>query len=277
MTATTIETWTADGTLLNTYAKNIRTLSDRSGLPPTRGDNEKIPYRPGQLWVPKLFDQRTVPLQMWIVGCDDDGALPTAHSRRAQLNANEDELLRLFGVRHRLVEFVRIKDMPDGPLTLTGRAECSNPMSPSTMAGGTRATLTVDLTMPDPFWYGPEETVSITSSGATVTNPGSGESLDMELSLIGPLTNPRLVNSTTGIEVRYSGTISTGQTVVLDTANFTALLDGSTNVIGLVRHVGAPQWMKLFPGANTMALNNWQGGSVGAGSVSLTYRPPYLS
>ena len=42
MTATTDETWTADGVLLNTYAWNIRTLSERSGLPPTRGENDAI-------------------------------------------------------------------------------------------------------------------------------------------------------------------------------------------------------------------------------------------
>lgn len=276
MTATTDETWTADGVGLNTYAWNIRTLSERSGLPPTRGENDAIPYRPGRLWVPKMYDQRVVPLAMWIVGCDANGLLPTAHSRRAQLNANEDALLRVFGIRHRQITMVRVKRMPSGPLTLTGLVECSGTMSPSMMAGGTRATLTVDLLMADPFWYAPLATESVTSSGATITNPGSAEALDMQVSFVGPLTNPRLVNTTAGIEVRYAGTISSGQTVVLDTANFTALL-GATNVIGSVRHVGAPQWMKLRPGANVMALNNWQGGAVGAGSVTVAYRPPYLS
>lgn len=276
MTATTDETWTADGVLLNTYAWNIRTLSERSGLPPTRGENDAIPYRPGRLWVPKMYDQRVVPLAMWIVGCDANGLLPTAHSRRAQLNANEDALLRVFGIRHRQITMVRVKRMPSGPLTLTGLVECAGTMSPSMMAGGTRATLTVDLLMADPFWYAPLATESVTSSGATITNPGSAEALDMQVSFVGPLTNPRLVNTTAGIEVRYAGTISSGQTVVLDTANFTALL-GATNVIGSVRHVGAPQWMKLRPGANVMALNNWQGGAVGAGSVTVAYRPPYLS
>lgn len=276
MTATTEETWTVDGTLLNTYAWNIRTLSERSGLPPVRGENETFPYRPGRLWVPKMYDQRTVPLQMWIVGCDEDGALPTAHSRRAQLNKNEDALLRVFGVRHRLLDIVRVKAMPAGLLTLTGQAECSGTMSPSTMAGGTRATLTVDLTMPDPFWYAAEVEETITSAGLTVTHPGSAPVVDLRLDLIGPLSNPRLKNAATGVEVRYSGTINSGQTVTLDTANFTALL-GSTNVVGNVRHVGAPQWMTLLPDDNPLTLDNWQSGPVGAGSIELTYRPPYLS
>ena len=276
MTATTEETWTVDGTLLNTYAWNIRTLSERSGLPPVRGENETIPYRPGRLWVPKLYDQRTVPLQMWIVGCDADGALPTAHSRRAQLNANEDALLRVFGVRHRLLDIVRVKAMPAGLLTHAGQAECSGTMSPSMMAGGTRATLTVDLLMPDPFWYADEITETITSAGLTVTHPGSAPSLDMAIDLVGPLTNPRLRNTTTGVEVRYGGTIGSGQTVTLDTANFTAVR-GTDNVIGNIRHVGAPQWMTLLPDDNIFTLDNWQGGAVGAGSAVLTYRPPYLS
>lgn len=276
MTETTAETWTVDGTVLNTYAWNIRTLSDRSGLPPRRGDNESIPYRPGRLWVPKMFDQRTVPLQMWIAGCDDDGLVPTAHSSRAQFNENEDALLRLFGVTHREVEIVRVKDMPDGPLTLTGLAECSNTMSPSMMAGGTRATLTVDLVMADPFWYGPEAEQEVTAAGATLEHVGSAPCVDMLIELVGPLLNPRLRNTLTGVEVRYSGAVAGGETVTLDTANFTALLDGD-NVVGNVRHLGAPQWMVLLPGEQALELNNWQGGAVGAGSATITYRPPYLS
>lgn len=276
MTATTIETWTADGVLLNTYAWNIRTLSERSGLPPTRGENDSIPYRPGRLWVPKMYDQRTVPLAMWIVGCDEDGLLPTDHSRRAQLNANEDALLRVFGVRHRQIEIVRVKEMPAGPLTLTGLVECSGTMSPSTMAGGTRATLTVDLLMADPFWYGAELIETIDAGGLTVTHPGSAPALDMEIVLNGPLNNPRLRNATTGVEVRYFGTLGSGVSVTLDTANFTAVR-GVDNVVGSIRHLGAPQWMTLLPGENVLTLDNWQGGSVGAGSAVLTYRPPYLS
>lgn len=275
MTVTTIETYKVDGVDLTTLAWNITTLGGRSGLPEVRGENTTIPFRPGTIWQEKMWGERTDTLSMWVLGCDEDGMFPVEHSRRAQLNQNLRTLKKLFAVRHRLLELEKVVDMPDGPLTLIAQAECLSTLDPSSMAGGTRMTFTADLRFPDPFWYGEEIEETVTSEGLVIDQPGDTLARKMEIELEGPLTNPRLTNTTLGVQVRYSGTIPEGQSVVLDTDQFTALHE-ATPVIQFVTHSGSEWWMALLDGTNSMTLDNWQGGSVGAGSAVIRYRPPYL-
>jgi len=271
-----IETWTVDGTLLNRMAYNIETFTGRSSTPPVRGDNVRIPYREGSLWQPKMFDENKVLLSMFILGCNPDGTMPTTHSRRAQFNKNLEQLQKLFAVRHRELSIVKVKDMPDGPLTLTGSAGCDETTDPTTMAGGTRGVMTATLTMADPFWYAPTATHIVTSAGLTAENSGTTIAKDMTITLTGPLLNPALTNTTLGIALRYSGELTGGQTVVLDTDAFTAV-EGTSNRIGNVTHSGSDRWMALLDGANEMTLTNWQGGSVGAGTATISYNPPHFN
>ena len=270
-----IEDFKVDGVSLKTLAFNIETRSGWDGLPPKRGDNQEVPYRPGQVWQPKEWDQRVLPLKMWVIGCNEDGTLPTVESRRARYNSNLQKLRKLFATRHRELALERTLDLPGGAVVTTGLGEVMSTMDSTTVAGATRGTFTVDMQMADPLWYGAQVTESVTSAGLTIVNVGEDIAAKMTISLIGPLVYPRLKNTTNGIDVRFNGTISGGQTVVLDTDAFTAL-NGVTNVIGNIRHAGSPWWMKLMPGNNAMTLDNWQGGAVGAGSVSVVYKPTYL-
>lgn len=277
MTVTSLEGWRVDGVDLNTYAWNITSFSGRSALPPIRGDNEPIPYRPGQNWVEKMWDQKQESLSMWVLGCDEDGGFPTSHSRRAQFNDNLRQLKRLFGVRHRLLTIEKDVLYPEGLVTLTTEAEQVGILDPQSVAGGTRATFTADLILPDPFWYAPEITETITSAGVQIEMPGDTLARKMQVEFIGPLQNPRLTNATLGVEVRYAGTVPDGYSVTLDTDLFTAIsTPNEQNVIQGVRHSGSLWWMALLNGTNSMLLDNWQGGSVGSGVAEIRYRPPNI-
>lgn len=275
MTVTTEETYKVDGIDLTTLAWNITSLGGRSGTPEVRGENTEIPYRPGTVWQEKMWGERVETLVMWVLGCDEDGAFPVEHSRRAQFNANLRSLKRLFLVRHRLLDLEKVVVYPEGPLTLTAQAECVDPWDPTTVAGGTRATFSVDLRFPDPFWYGPEIEETVTSEGLTIDSPGDTLARKMEIELEGPLSYPRLTNATIGVWVRYNGVIAEGESVILNTDDFTATHDDA-NVIQNVQHAGSEWWMALLDGTNSMTLDNWNGGSVGAGSAIVRYRPPYL-
>jgi hypothetical protein len=268
MTATTDETWTINGVLLNTYAYNISTLSGREVLPVVRGENAQVPQRRGRIWVPKTVDQVTRTLAMWVRGSDVDGDI--SNDPTAQFNENLRAIKRLFADTSQQLEIEKKVRYLDGLLTLTGRASHDGGMSPEWQGHRTIATFSVDLVFADPYWYGALESDVVPSGGGPLVNPGDVRADAMTITLTGPLTNPILKNMSHPAKpyVKYTGTIGAGVTVVLDTEEFTALL-GSTNVIGAISHAGTPRWMELLPGTNTMTLTG------GAGSATVAYHPPY--
>ena len=276
MTLTTVEVYTVDGVDLNTYAWNLQTLTGRQSTPPVVGENRQVVGRPGASWERKDFGERVETWAMWVLGCDEDGMFPVEHSRRAQFNANLDALKRLFGVRHRQLSLTKRLQFPEGLRTYTALGEVVDVIEPQTVAGGTRATLSVSMKLADPFWYLPEEVAVIDSAGATVDNPGSAVAQKMLLSFEGPLTFPKLTNETTGVSVRLNRSIDSGVTVELDTDLFTAVDNSDQNLIASVFQYGSDWWMELLPGENVLTLTNSNGGSVGAGTVTVSYLPPNL-
>lgn len=276
MSATTLETWVADGILLNTHAKNISTFGGRSGLPAIRGENKPIPLRGGRAWTPKLFDQRELNLAMWVQGVDDDGNIPSGHSARAEFNTHLRTLKQLFGKRNSLIHMVRKVDMPTGLVELSGDMECVDTMEPSFLDISSVGAFTVKLVMPDPYWYGSLGSATLTGSGLTLVNPGDTTAEQMVLTFHGPLTNPMITNVNLEISLRYNGTILTGSTLVVNTSNFTAIETGDFNRVGKLSNLGSYWWMNFQPGNNVLTLTNWQGGALGAGSVDISFYPPYL-
>lgn len=276
MTLTTLETYSVDGVELNTYAWNLRTLSGRSGTPPVIGENRQVVGRSGRSWQRKDYDERTETWAMWVLGCDEDGEFPVEHSTRAQFNANLEALKLLFGVRHRQLALEKKLLLPDGLSTRTALGEVIDVIDPDMVAGGTRATFSVSMRLADPFWYLPEETLTIDSTGATLIHPGTAIAQRMVITFTGPLTFPRLTNTTTGVSVRLNRSIDAGVSVELDTDLFTAVDSAENNLIASVFQYGSDWWMELLPGENELTLENSNGGSVGAGSVTVTYRPPTL-
>lgn len=61
----------------------------------------------------------------------------------------------------------------------------------------------------------------------------------------GPADNPRLINHTTGMSMQFNGRVSPGQTLVVDTLNQTATLDG-VNVLNQM----TGDWVNFAPGIN---------------------------
>ena len=47
-------------------------MPKRYNLPPLRGSNITVPYRPGTIFRQKLADQRQIDLVMWVTGVDPD-------------------------------------------------------------------------------------------------------------------------------------------------------------------------------------------------------------
>jgi hypothetical protein len=283
------EDWLVDGTSLYTLAYNISTLAGREHLPPKLGDNIQIPYRNGRIWKPKYYDQQMITLGMWIRGADVNGNVPSTRTgSRAQFNSNLRALRRLFAPTGRQLALSRILQFTTGAETHTAQGEVASGSASSAGEMDLQpitpmlATFTVDIVMADPWWYGSNIVTVITSSGATVTHPGdveaSGVSVgSMTIALAGPLTNPRLTNTSISpnVWVQYTGTINSGTTITLDLAAFTAKDQLGNSLIGSVSHSGSLRWMLLEPGSNAMTLTNGASGSPGTGTATLTFAPPY--
>lgn len=85
--------WSVDGVSLQTFAYNITTAGgSKQAPPPLRGSDLKIPYRPGQVFVPRIPDSREITLEMWVIGADADGNIPRGTSR--QLYEDNLKMLR---------------------------------------------------------------------------------------------------------------------------------------------------------------------------------------
>lgn len=291
------EDFQVNGQSLSTYAWGIQTLAGREQTPPVVGDNVRIPYRNGRVWKTKTFDQRTLTLAMFVNGTDVNGAIPTGFStvaiaRRAQFNSNLRTLKRLFAPRSAQLSISRTLQFLTGVETHTALADAYNPSSGGLTPGGgglgtdqwdlvpvtiNYGTFSIDLVMADPWWYGPQQTPSVTSAGLTITNPGDVEHDHPVITFNGPLSNPMLTNTSLSlpIQVWYTGTIASGSSVILDAGAYTALTNLGSSVIGSVSHSGSLKWMLLEPGNNIMTLTNQQGGSVGTGNAVVQYSPPY--
>lgn len=81
--------------------------------------------------------------------------------------------------------------------------------------------------------------------GTTTLNINSIQIVYPVWTVTGPADNPRLINHTTGMSMQFNGRVSPGQTLVVDTLNQTATLDGA-NVLNQM----TGDWVNFSPGIN---------------------------
>lgn len=105
--------WYADGFLLSRYAFNIRNRSAGWKIPGRRGENQVVPGRSGS--IPLEYgpaEDGVFSAEMWAVGADYDGEMPTSMTAREQCRFNLDVLSRIFG-SGRLIDIVRTEEGVD--------------------------------------------------------------------------------------------------------------------------------------------------------------------
>lgn len=271
--------WDVDGVSLQTFAQNIATLGgSRWGVPPLRGSNIQVPGRPGALWQSKIPDSRTLTLAMWVRGTDTNGNV--TGDRQKKFTENWRALQQLFwkpdGAQ---ISLTKRWDDGTGVKSATALAEFAGGLEPS-MIGPNAAKFTVDLLLADPFFYGAQVTSTLAVGvGQVVNNAGDVPvgGYGMSLKFNGALTNPQVTNSSISpnIWAKWTGSISGGDSITLDVAEFTALKQSdSTNQIGGVTYNPGPhgEWFYLAKGNNTLTLT----ASAGTGTCTFKHRPAYL-
>lgn len=269
----------------------------RYDLPPKRGSDMVMPYRPGQVHRRKLPDARTVSLNMFMVGWDPaTGDAPA--DQLLQWNVNWDTLRRLV-YRHSQLPDQRVRlirrwflttddTLPPQYAAPTGgkrlvkafaQAEMTGQMQPS-MTGRYRAEFQMDFTLSDPFFYGDQRQVTLApNTPLYVWNDGHDVAGPewLTLDLVGPLDSPRFYNLSTDPDswVGYNANIAAGETVQLRVYNYTCeqiLASGNKNKIAYVTSYGASFWITLLPGPNQVRLTSFGGN----GHAVLKYRSPYV-
>ena len=69
MPNSTVEYWDVDGVSLQTLTQNLKSWGgSREGVPPLRGEDQKIPFMRGSRFVRKVPDSRTITLTGWLLG-----------------------------------------------------------------------------------------------------------------------------------------------------------------------------------------------------------------
>jgi hypothetical protein len=109
-----------------------------------------------------------------------------------------------------------------------------------------------------------------TSGSANLFNIGSRDA-DCTFTMIGPVTDPAIVNDSTGNRLDFAGfTLPSGSQLVINLRYKTIRLDGVNRRNALT---GNSKWFMIQPGSNVIRFL----GSPGAGTPSLSYsfRPAY--
>lgn len=281
--------WSVDGVSLQTFAYNV--VSKESGMapPPMRGDNITVPFAPGQTWVRKVPDARTITLQMWVQGSNIDGTVPNDAQMKKKFEENARWIRKLVWKPRQQLTLTKQFWLPTAELTAAGvsttsltkvgnyalytataKAEFIGGFDPS-MTGAARAVFEIDFYLADPYFYSPEISRGI---AGTFTVLGDDRTHNVSIELVGTRTNPVVRNTTLGTELRYNGAVATGETLTVDVKNFTAQITGSAtrNGIGSVVHSGDSFWLPLEAGSNTLTFSS----TAGAGASTLKYQPVWI-
>lgn len=250
---------TIDGFPLSTPGWRVTDHSSLFDTPDLIGGDLAVPYRRGVLPFRRIAGSKTVELPFIVFGkADGDGA--PAVDQAAQMWANRASILTAIGPLHiatatgdRMITF----HAPDGvtysgPGKVVGRIDPRH-MTPHALKGSIILQLSEGGLRAD-------STVNVTSASApaggsvdlVVPNPGTMWQDSATLTLTGTATQVLLTNLTDGPTLAFGGNLTGG--VVIDTGAWTAVRNGTVDVVGLVTHSGHPRWMPLRVGNTTLRV-----------------------
>lgn len=229
--------------------------------PALRGENPAWAGLPGTQSLEQLPASRLHTIDLFVHGTSDVAA-------RANLDALHTVLA--MGVEQRLVRV-----MPDG----SGRQAMAKVWSVQEIDGaipGSAFRLRVEFYLADPWFYAnsvidSDRELDSTSVAFTLTHPGTVRGHHVLLDLLGPMSNPRITNLTTGTWVQFDGDIGNNQRLYIDSEHFSALLNGA-NVVGSISHGGGVPFLWIAPGDNSLLVETTDNG----GTLSTTFSPPYI-
>lgn len=252
---------------LNRPYVKVKNTSGHNKMPPMRGSDVALTSRTGQKWLPKIHDSRHLTFDLIIYS-------PNGEDSAAIVQRTLDEFNTAFGTTW--AQGILTHYLPSG-LVVTAQATvlAFEPVDVSLI--GVVWSCTLDLYLADPFFYSASKvtTTSIPASPTTasVVHPGTVRGSKILLDLLGPISNPEVLNPVNSVSVQCLVTVAAGTHLLIDCDAFTALNNG-VNAIGSIVHSGAFEFMIFEPGTNPLAVTGT--GMTGATQLATTFTPPYL-
>lgn len=289
------EWYTVDSVEFATHGYWISDVS--KGHAGRKGKDIDIPSIHGSAWREKRFESRR---ESWTIVITDANpttgvTASTDASRRAQFNENYDAVMSIINKSASQLQIKHNRIDPNNS-SLTevrvGYGEITGSYDIEEHKDLLYAQFSVDVEYADPRWYdlslySPALTASITTavSSASVTNTsddiGTAPVTYMTITFAptngNTLVNPTLTNSTYSSSsiIGYNGTISSGQSIVIDTENLTMKTGTGTNVISSLYRSGTRQdWMVLFPTTNTLTFSVT--GTTSRGTCTISHKRAFI-
>lgn len=278
MTNTTDIYWEADGQSLQTYGRNIESLEGKLALPAFRGSDTVIPYQAGERWNPKVPGARILPLKMWVLDSDANGARGTTGAQRRQnFDANWRALVNLLWTPGRQFTLTKRFYYAGAVRVASAQAEYVSGLEPAMMGRfGARAVVTLKLA--DPYFYDSEEvTTNLVNGNQNVSVLGDVVTNEIDFTINGARLEPTIRNNLLDLELQYNGQLLSGDHVDIAIKEFQSRTVNAANPLGfgsnsLIIHSGAPQWFALKPGVNQINLAS----TTGTGTVVMKRRDAWL-
>ena len=255
--------WSYGGTALSTFGV-VTLMDDYMDIAERRGDNQVIPYRHGTTFVQKFYDERRITIGLAILSTsataqdtlfDTMRALFALRTEQTLSCTREDSSVR--NIQASVEKSLEVERITADFARVVVEFNCSSPYFRSSVASTDNTT-----------------TISTTDTAMVVDNIGTVEERDPTITLVGPLKNV-IISSTDSVTLTYTGTLASTDTVVIQTATtgeYTATLNGASNVIGNVTHSGSSALLVLFPGTNNLGVKTETTG----GTVKVAFYPPFL-
>lgn len=254
------------GTALSSFGK-VTILNDYLDLPERRGDNQMIPFKHGQVFTQKYYDQRTISVGIAINAASGSALENTFTNMRTLFSPMAEQSLSM------TLEDTSVR---------TVNASVNRSIQVDRKSDKVALAL-VEFDLSFPFFRLSTEiadnTTTIDSSpkAMTVTNTGTVEERDPTITIDGPFSSMTITNSTNGATLTYTGAIGAGETVTIGVLNgefYATLSTGSANVIGNVDHAGSSSIFPLNVGDNTLSIVS--AGGDNTGTVKISFYPPFL-
>jgi hypothetical protein len=263
-----------------------------------KGNNIDVPSIHGSAWRQKRLTTRNESWNIVITDADPTtGAISsTIADRRSQFNANYDTVMSVLNkLASQLTILHNRVNTSNSSLTdiRVAYGEITSNFSLSDHRDLMYAEFTVDVEFTDPRWY--DASVYTPALSASITTAVSSASISNSASVIGTapvtymtitftpasgqtLVNPRLTNSTytsSQSVIGYTGTISSGTSIVINTDALTIKTGTGTNVSASLYRTGSVQdWMVLHPTTNTLTFS--VDGTTSRGSCTISYQRAYI-
>lgn len=281
-----LEWYDVNGVELATHGYMLSNV--QRDIPAKKGDNVGSAIIHGQQWREKRLDVRNETWTIWITDNDPvSGSVATTEAgRRSQFNENYDTVFNLLNEMPQLLTVTHVRVDPSNPGVYSSRVaygEVVGAISVSDHRDLNYTEFTVDVQFPDPRWF------SLTSVSSSATFSGSNIAVPMGSSAVGTapttymtitfsstsnLTNPKITNETyadTLSSIGYTGTIPSGQSVIIDTDALTLEKNAVNDISKLYRAGSRQSWFEIFPIANDITFS----ATSGTGTVAISYRKAF--